>query len=142
LSFYPATKKFLLFYKYKKSGNVYLAYNCFSFVSLFSAALFSYDQSYAKQVSCKIFEPLGFTSQIQQLGSTPFKDGTTLAPKLADLLSSWKSSSTPLYTGSGILDPDQHTFCTILICQLDEIHHLETRSHCVNTPFIIQAFLL
>jgi hypothetical protein len=59
---------------------------------------------------CKIFEPLGFTSRIQQLssklGSTPFKDGTTLTPKLADPLSSWKSSSTPFNTGSSILDLD------------------------------------
>ncbi len=68
-------------------------------------------------LSCKIFEPLGFTSRIQQLssklGSTPFKDGTTLAPKLADPLSSWKSSSTPFYTGSSILDLDWLIFCTI-----------------------------
>jgi hypothetical protein len=41
-----------------------------------------------------------------KLRSTPLKDGTTLAPKLADLLSSWKSGSTPFYTGSGILDLD------------------------------------
>jgi hypothetical protein len=48
-----------------------------------------------------------------KLGSTPFKDGTTLAPKLTDLLSTWKSDSTTFYTGSGILDPDQPSFCTI-----------------------------
>ncbi len=75
------------------------------------------------------------------LGSTPFKDGTTLAPKLADLLSSWKSGSTPIYTGSGILDLDRLTFCTIETCQLDEIHYLETRSRHVNKSFIIFANL-
>ncbi len=50
--------------------------------------------------------------------------------------------SNPLITGSSILDPDQLSFCTIYTCQLDEIHYLETRSHCVNMSFIIQAFLV
>jgi hypothetical protein len=55
-----------------------------------------------------------------KLRSTPFKDGATLVPKLANLLSTWKSGSTPLYSGSSILDPDQLSFCTIYTCQLDE----------------------
>jgi hypothetical protein len=70
-----------------------------------------------------------------KLGSTPFKDDATLAPKLADPL-----SSTPLITGSGILDPDRLSFCTIYTCQLGEIHYLETRSRCVNMSFIIPDF--
>jgi hypothetical protein len=41
-----------------------------------------------------------------KLGSTPFKDGATLAPKQADPLSSWKSGSTSFYTGSSIFDLD------------------------------------
>ncbi len=63
-------------------------------------------------ISCKIFEPLGFTSRIQQLssklGSTPFKDVITLVPKLADPLGrlhpslflirySWSRSAILLY---------------------------------------------
>jgi hypothetical protein len=128
-----------------------VTYNCNSFIIQATAAWYYKTLliQNVRIVSCKIFELLGFTSikydpatEFIKLGSTPFKDGATLVPKLADLLSSWKSGSTPLYTGSGILDPDQLTFCSILICQLDEMHHLETRSHCVNMPFIVQAFLL
>jgi hypothetical protein len=86
---------------------------CFSF-SFFRPKRFFPQKLFLSQVlikiSCKIFEPLGSTSRIQQLssklGSTPFKDGATLAPKLIDLLSPCKSGSTPFYTGSGILDPD------------------------------------
>ncbi len=48
-------------------------------------------------ISCKIFKPLGFTSRVQQLGFTPFKDGATLAPKLADPLSPWESRLHPFY---------------------------------------------
>jgi hypothetical protein len=44
-----------------------------------------------------------------------------------------------LNTVSSILDLDQLTFCTISTCQLDEIHYLATRSHCVNTSFIITS---
>jgi hypothetical protein len=42
-----------------------------------------------------------------KLRYTPFKDGTTLAPKLADLLSFLEKRLHPLLnTGSSILDPD------------------------------------
>jgi hypothetical protein len=75
-----------------------------------------------------------------KLRSTPFKDGAALVPKLADLLSFWKSGSTPLYTGSGILDPDWLIFYTIYTCQLYEINYLETRSCHFNTSFIIIGF--
>ncbi len=75
-----------------------------------------------------------------KLRSTPFKDGSALVPKLADLLSSWKSGSTPLYTGSLILDPDWLIFYTIYTCQLYEINYLETRSCHFNTSFIIIGF--
>ncbi len=85
-------------------------------------------------VSCKIFEPLGF--RIQQLGSTPSK-GHHFGAKSSQ---STLDGSTPLISGSGILDPDGLSFCTIYTCQLDEIHYLETRSRCVNTSFIILGF--
>ncbi len=68
-------------------------------------------------VSCKIFEH--FALQVDpvigfiQPGSTPFKDSTILAPKLADPPFWWKSNSTPSKTGSGLPDMDQLTFCTI-----------------------------
>jgi hypothetical protein len=52
-----------------------------------------------RMVSCKIFEhfalQVGSSNWVHKLGCTPFKDGTTLAPKLADPLSFWRSSSTP-----------------------------------------------
>ncbi len=70
-----------------------------------------------------------------KLRSTPFKDGATLAPKLADPLSFGEAAPPPLNTGSSILDLDGLIFCTILTCQLDEIHYLESRSHRVNTSF-------
>ncbi len=73
-----------------------------------------------------------------KLRSTPFKDGAALVPKLADPLSSWKSGSTPLYTGSLILDPDRLIFYTIYTCQLYEINYLETRSR--HFSFIIIGF--
>ncbi len=75
-----------------------------------------------------------------KLRSTPFKDGSALVPKLADPLSSWKSGSTPLYSGSGILDPDWLIFYTIYTFQLYEINYLETRSRHFNTSFIIIGF--
>ncbi len=68
--------------------------------------------------------------------STPFKDDATLAPKLDVPLSTWKCSSTPLYILSGILNPDQISFCTIKTFQLAEIHYLETRSRFVNTSLL------
>ncbi len=34
-------------------------------------------------------------TEFTKLGSDPFKDGTTLAPKLADPLSFWRSGSAP-----------------------------------------------
>ncbi len=50
-------------------------------------------------LSCKIFEQFalqaGSSNWVHKLGSTPFKDGATLAPKIADPLSFWGSSSTP-----------------------------------------------
>jgi hypothetical protein len=45
--------------------------------------------------------------------------------------------STPFYTGYCILDLDWLIFCTIITCQLAEIHYLEARSHHVNMSFII-----
>ncbi len=41
------------------------------------------------------------------------KDGTTLAPKLADPPFCWKSSSSPFKSGSSLPDPDGLIFCTI-----------------------------
>ncbi len=50
-------------------------------------------------VSCKILEhfalQVGSSNWVHKLRSTPFKDGATLVPKLADPRSFWKSSSTP-----------------------------------------------
>jgi len=50
-------------------------------------------------VSPKIFEhfalQVGTSNWVHKLGFTPFKDGTTLAPKLADPLSFWRNGSTP-----------------------------------------------
>jgi hypothetical protein len=51
----------------------------------------------------------------------------------------WKGRTTPLYSGSGIIDLDRLSFCTMHTCQLDEINYLETRSRCVNTSFIIEG---
>ncbi len=72
------------------------------------------------KVSCKIFEPFNF--RIQQLGSTPFKGhhfGTKTSQSTLD-------SSTPLISGSDILDPDWLSFCTVYTCLFYEIHYLET----------------
>ncbi len=78
-------------------------------------------------------------TEFTQLGSTPFKDSTTLMPKLADLLSFWRSSSTPFkywikYSWSG----STHILYYIN-CQSNEIHYLETTSRHVNTSFIIES---
>ncbi len=56
-------------------------------------------------------------------------------PKIAYPL----DGSTPFITGSGILDPDQLSFCTKYTCQLYEMHYIETRSRCVNMSFIINV---
>jgi hypothetical protein len=87
----------------------------------------------AMNISCKIFEPFYF--RIQQLGSTQFK-GRCFGAK-----TSWSTldGSTPLISGSGILDPDRLSSCTIYTCLLYEIYYLETRSRCVNTSFIINS---
>ena len=51
-------------------------------------------------ISCTIFEhvalQVGSSIWIHKLRSTSFKDGTTLTQKLADLLSFWRSGSTPI----------------------------------------------
>ncbi len=71
----------------------------------------------SSQVSCKIFEH--FALQVDpvigfvQLGSTPFKDSTILAPNLAKPPFWWKSNSTPSKPGSGLPDLDRLVFCTI-----------------------------
>jgi hypothetical protein len=39
---------------------------------------------------------MDLVTQFIKLGSAPFKEGATLAPKLADLLSFGRSGSTPL----------------------------------------------
>ncbi len=68
-------------------------------------------------ISCKIFEY--FALQVDpviefiQLRSTPFKDSTIFAPKLADPPFRWKSNSTPSEYGSGLPDPDRLICCTI-----------------------------
>jgi hypothetical protein len=68
-------------------------------------------------ISCKIFEHFALQAEsvieFVQLGSTSFIDGTTLAPKLANPPSCWKSNSIPSKTRSGLPDPDQLIFCTI-----------------------------
>ncbi len=70
------------------------------------------------KVSCKIFEPFNF--RIQQLG--PFK-GRHFGAKTSR---STLDRSTPLISGSGILDPDRLSFCTIYTCLFYEIYYLET----------------
>ncbi len=65
-------------------------------------------------LSCKIFEH--FALQVdpvigfRQPRSTPFKDSTILAPKLADPSFWWKSNSTPSKSGSGLPDMDRLIF--------------------------------
>jgi hypothetical protein len=91
-------------------------------------------------LSCKIFEhfalQVGSSNWDHKLRSTPFEDGTTLVPKLADPLSFWRSGSTPSkywikYSWSGL------TQILYYLKMLDEIQYLETRSHHVNKSFII-----
>ncbi len=92
-------------------------------------------------VLCKIFEHSAVqvdpVIEFIQLRSTPFKDSTILAPKLAERCFWRKSNSTPSKSGSGLPDPDQLICCTISRCLLDEIQYLETRSRYVNMSFII-----
>ncbi len=79
-------------------------------------------------VSCKIFEPLGFTNRIQQhwVYKTRIDSIQRWCHSGAKTKPIHLDSSAPLITGSGILDPDQLSFCTIYTSQLEEIHHLET----------------
>jgi len=86
-------------------------------------------------LSCKIFEhfalQVGSSNWDHKLRSTPFKDGTTLVPKLADSLSFWRSGSTPStywikYSWSG------STQILYYLKMLDEIQYLETRSRHEN----------
>ncbi len=52
------------------------------------------------RLSCKIFEHFalqaGSSNCVHKLGSTPFKDGATLAPKPFDPLFFWRSAPPPL----------------------------------------------
>jgi len=80
---------------------------------------------------------VGSSNWDHKLGSTPFKDGTTLAPKLADLLSLWSSGSTPSkYWIKYSWSRSTHILYYIKM-SVRWIHYLETRSCCVNMSFII-----
>ncbi len=61
--------------------------------------------------SCRYLNPLLYkqdpATEFTKLGSTPFKYGATLVPKLTDLLSFWRSGSAPFkywikYSWSGL----------------------------------------
>ncbi len=68
-------------------------------------------------VSCKIFEHSAVhvdpVIEFIQLRSSPFKDSTILAPKLAKRCFWRKSNSAPSKSGSGLPDPDQLIYCTV-----------------------------
>jgi len=62
------------------------------FITLINATLYiCYHVRYLSTLLYKYYPATEFT----KLRSTQFKDGATLAPKLANLLSFWRSSSTP-----------------------------------------------
>ncbi len=79
---------------------------------------FSLDLSFARSLllnlSCKIFEHFALqadpVTEFVKLGSIPFKDGTTLAPKLVFRFE--EAAPPPLNTGSSKPNPDQLIFCT------------------------------
>ncbi len=73
-----------------------------------------------------------------QLGSTPFKDSAILAPKLADPPFWWKSNPTPSKSGSGYLIWIDSYVVLFIDVYYSNNSYLETRTHCVNTSFIIQ----
>ncbi len=68
-------------------------------------------------LSCRIFEPFALqtdpVTEYIKLGYALFKECATLVPKQADLLSFWRSGSTPSKPRSGKPDLDPLIFCTI-----------------------------
>jgi hypothetical protein len=101
----------------------------------------SFMTSQPLELSCKIFEH--FAIQVDpviefiQLGSTLFKDSATLVPKLADPPFWWKSNSTPLNLDPVYLNRINPYVVLFKDVYYSKYSYLETRSHCVNTPFII-----
>ncbi len=79
-------------------------------------------------ISCKIFEH--FALQVDpviefiQLGSTPFKDSTILAPKLADPPFWWKSDSTPSKSTSFIIVSSTEKKSFMTFCFLNSVSKL------------------
>jgi hypothetical protein len=74
-----------------------------------------------------------------QLGSIPFKDSATLAPKLADPPFWWKSNSTPSKSGSAYLIRIDSYVVLFRDVYYLKYSYLETGSRCVNTSFIIMC---
>ncbi len=85
----------------------------------------------------KIFEPLGFTSRIQQTRIHSIQRWRHFGAKTS--WSTWMAPPLLLLNPVFLIQINNHS--VLYTCQLDEIHYLEIRCHCVNTSFIIKELL-